>query len=473
MAKSAGGDMATGKKIAKAVKVALTAGRIAALACPKDKSRTYLWCAEVKGLGVLATVNGAKSFIFQAKVNTKSMRLTIGDVSIWGIAAAQAEARRLQTVIDQGNDPRQVKAEQIAVKEADVAALKQKQLSETVTVAEAWKAYVTDRSTAFEKGKKVWGDRYKIDHDKFASPGGVKRTRGRRPGEPETTRPGVLFRFMKMRLADLDAKAVKAWLAKEVALAPTDTAKAFRALRAFIGWCAKHEAYSAAVHADACQADEVKKQVPTPNTKPNDSLRKAQIKPWFEAVRKIGNPVISAYLQVLLLTGARRNELATLSWDNVDFKWKSLTIRDKITKATKSTKAERTIPLPPYMESLIASLPRRNKFVFSSPTSASGNLEEPRIAHNQALASAGLPPLSIHGLRRSFGTLSEWVEVPAGICAQIEGRKPSGVREKHYIQRELDLLHLWHVKIEAWILEQAGIQFVPVQAGLHVVHVVK
>ncbi|MDO8335462.1 MAG: preprotein translocase, partial [Candidatus Saccharibacteria bacterium] len=77
----------------------------------------------------------------------------------------------------------------------------------------------------------------------------------------------------------------------------------------------------------------------------------------------------------------------------------------------------------------------------------------------------------LHGLRRSFGTLSEWVEVPAGIVAQIMGHKPSAIAEKHYIQRELDLLHMWHVKIEAWILEQAGIEFVPGQAGLRVVKI--
>ena len=110
-----------------------------------------------------------------------------------------------------------------------------------------------------------------------------------------------------------------------------------------------------------------------------------------------------------------------------------------------------------------------NAFVFSSPTAASGRLEEPRNQHNKALAAAALPALSLHGLRRSFGTLSEWVEVPAGIVAQIMGHKPSAIAEKHYIQRELDLLHLWHVKIEAWILKEAGIEFVPVQAGLRVV----
>jgi integrase len=202
--------------------------------------------------------------------------------------------------------------------------------------------------------------------------------------------------------------------------------------------------------------------VPIPQTKKNDSLRRAQIRPWFESVQKIGNPVTASYLQCLLLTGARRNEMAALRWQDVDFKWKSLTIRDKV-------EGERTIPLTPYVEHLISTLPRRNEFVFSSPTAASGRLEEPRNPHNKALTAAALPQLSLHGLRRSFSSLSEWVEVPTGIVAQIMGHKPSAIAEKHYIQRELDLLHLWHVKIEAWILEQAGIQFVQEQPGLRVV----
>ena len=449
--------------IVKAVKVRLAAGRIADFQCPKDKTRTYLWCDEVKGLGVIATVAGAKSYIFQAKVKGKSMRLTIGDVGAWSIAKAQAEARRLQTVIDQGNDPRQVKAEQEAEQEAHSAALAQKQVSDSVIVSEAWQAYIADRSASIKNGKPEWGDKHKAHHDYFVQVGGEKRTRGRRPNEPKKTRPGILVPLMTLRLADLDAKTIAAWLDKTTKQAPTTAAQAFRAIRAFLTWCAKHETYRAAVQSGACQSDDVKKRVPAPQTKENDSLRRAQIMPWFEAVQKIGNPVIAAYLQGLLLTGARRNELAGLRWDNVDFQWKSLTIHDK------ATKAERTIPLTPYMEHLIAPLPRRNEFVFSSTTAKSGRLEEPRNQHNKALAAAALPALSLHGLRRSFGTLSEWVEVPAGIVAQIMGHKPSAIAEKHYIQRELDLLHLWHVKIESWILEQAGIQFVPVQAGLQLV----
>lgn len=448
--------------IVKAEKVKLTAGRIADFQCPKGKTRTYLWCGEVKGLGIIATAAGAKAYIFQAKVMGKSMRLTIGDVGVWSIAKAQAESRLLQTVIDSGKDPRQVKAEQVAAKDATATALAQKQLSESVTVADAWQVYVAERSASMKDGKPEWGEKHKGHHAYFVQAGGVKRKRGTRPGESKKTRPGVLVPLMKMRLADVDAKAIATWLDKEAKQAPTTAAQAFRALRAFLTWCAKHEAYSAAVQAGACQSDAVKRKVPTVQTKKNDSLRRAQIKPWFEAVQKIGNPVISAYLQGLLLTGARRNELAALRWADVDFQWKSLTIRDKV-------EGERTIPLTPYLEHLISCLPRRNEYVFSSPTAASGRLEEPRIQHVKALAAAALPALSLHGLRRSFGTLSEWVEVPAGIVAQIMGHKPSAIAEKHYIQRELDLLHLWHVKIEQWILEQAGIEFVPVKAGLRVV----
>lgn len=451
-------------------KVKLTAGRITNFQCEEGKAQTFLWCSDVPGLAVRATPGSTrKRYIFESKVNKQTMRITIGEVSAWSIIAAQAEARRLQVMIDNGDDPRKVKADKVSEQEAtqlakktDAAAQISQAARESVTVAEAWHAYIADRSASIKDGKPEWGEKHKAHHTYFIKDGGKLRTRGRRPNESETTRPGILVQLMSMRLADLDANTIAAWLEKETIQAPTTAAQAFRALRAFLTWCSKQNPYCDAAHADACQSDKVKRKVPSPQTKKNDSLRRAQIRPWFESVQRIGNPIIAAYLQGLLLTGARRNELATLRWADVDFKWKSLTIRDKV-------EGERTIPLTPYFENLIATLPRRNEYVFSSTTAASGRLQEPRIPHNKALANAALPALSLHGLRRSFGTLSEWVEVPAGIVAQIMGHKPSAIAEKHYIQRELDLLHLWHVKIESWILEQAGIELVPVQAGLRAV----
>lgn len=188
-------------------------------------------------------------------------------------------------------------------------------------------------------------------------------------------------------------------------------------------------------------------------------------------------PVQAAYLQALLLTGARREELAGLKWAEVDFQWKSLSIADKVDETG------RIIPLTPYVAALLAVLKRRNEtppakfriltgkkvendlmkwkpspWVFSSPTAASGRIQEPRAAHTRALAAGGLPHFSIHGLRRSFGTLSERTEAPVGVVAQIMGHKPSAIAEKHYRRRPLDLLRMWHSKIEGWILEQADIE---------------
>jgi integrase len=73
---------------------------------------------------------------------------------------------------------------------------------------------------------------------------------------------------------------------------------------------------------------------------------------------------------------------------------------------------------------------------------------------------AGIEGLTLHGLRRSFKSLTEWLEIPAGVTAQIMGHKPSATAEKHYTVRPLDLLRLHHERIEAWILEQAGVPYV-------------
>jgi integrase len=142
--------------------------------------------------------------------------------------------------------------------------------------------------------------------------------------------------------------------------------------------------------------------------------------------------------------------MATLKWADVDTQWHTALIRDKV-------EGNRKIPLTPYVELLLNNLKRTSKYVFHSPTAKSGYITEPRIAHKQAVDEAGLPNLTIQGLRRSFGTMAEWTECPAGISAQIMGHKPTAIAEKHYRKRSIDLLRQWHIKIEKFMLDEAGI----------------
>ena len=425
----------------------LTLERINNFTCPPEKIQAFLWDSVSPRLAVRATAR-SKSFVFESKLNGRTIRLTIGDVDDWPLSSvwsgkgearqeiqrgAREEASRLAGLVDQGIDPRTDKAERIAAS----VAKREEAKRQDATMGEAWQVYLEAR-------RAHWGERYYRDHVNFARPGGEKKARG----EGLTT-PGPLAPLLPLRLTEITPERVRDWLAGEAAARATQARQAFGALKTFLAWCGDRPEYRGLAAADAATPRTARQELPKKAAK-DDCLQREQLAPWFAAVCQLSNPVIAAYLQCLLLTGARREELGTLQWENVDFRWESLTIRDKVD-------GERIIPLTPYVAALLAALPRRNQWVFSSPAAADGRLVEPRIAHNRALTAAGLPDLSLHGLRRSFGTLSEWVELPAGVVAQIMGHKPSATAEKHYRRRPLDLLRQWHKKLEAWILTEAGL----------------
>lgn len=444
----------------KDVKKNFTADVIATYQCKAGKSQTIYWDAKTTGLGLRVTSSGAKSYIFETSLNNKTLRITIGDVRTYSIKAAQVEATNLKAMTDKGIDPRQVRAEQISKDEAKRLAKKvaesEKQLKdrrESLTLGLVWPLYIKAR-------RKKWSEWSIRDHENIARIGGEKKLRGK-----GVTEDAPLASLLNVKLSDLTGIRISQWLAKEAETRPTRAALAFRLLSAFINWCESQDEYAGLVPSGACKAQQVRDELPSSNAKEGDCLQREQLGLWFKSVNKLSNRVQSIYLQSLLLTGARRRELAELKWVDVDFQWLSMTIRDKV-------EGERTIPLTPYVAHLISSLPRRNEWVFSSPTSANGHIEEPRQAHKRALVEAGLPDLTIHGLRRSFGSLAEWTETPAGIVAQIMGQKPSAIAEKHYRRRPLDLLRMWHIKIEEWTLEQAEIKLSPAKSNLKIVNLI-
>jgi len=440
--------MARVKVIQKAAKVKLTAGRIAAFHCPKDKDQVFLWCSDPAGLAIRATINGAKSYIYQVKIRGKSVRITIGDIKTWSIEGAKTEARRLQVLIDGGFDPRQVKAEKEAAREAHTTSLKSQQVRESITLIMAWSEYVEER-------KPHWSKSHYRDHVVSMHPGGATRKRS-----DKKTIPGTLASLANIRLVNITPEKIEEWAKVESKKRRTRARLSLGLLKAFLNWCARHPTYKLVVTANAVQSSTAKEKLGKANVK-TDNLQREQLPAWFESVKQIPSPVISAYLQALLLTGARREELASLRWEGIDFQWNSITIKDKV-------EGQRIIPLTPYVAHLLSALPRRSEWVFSSPTAATGRLTEPRTAHGKACSVVGIY-MTLHGLRRSFGTLSEWVECPVGIVAQIMGHKPSATVEKHYKVRPLDLLRKWHTKIETWMLNEAGIKFVPTKDSIRLV----
>lgn len=125
-------------------RIRLTPERITKAACPAGKKQVFLFDSEVPRLAIRVT-SGSKSFIFESKLNRVTIRSTIGGVANWTVEAARAEARRLQTLIDQGIDPRELERDQkeakAAAKAAKVAAEQETERRKRFTLKALCEAY--------------------------------------------------------------------------------------------------------------------------------------------------------------------------------------------------------------------------------------------------------------------------------------------------------------------------------------------
>lgn len=437
------------------VKVSFSRARVDGFKCPAEKPQAFLWDKDQPGLGLRATPAGKPAYVFQGRYADQTVRITIGSPKNWSIPEAQAKARALQREIDEGRDPRGVKAEALAADKA----LKAEEAAASLLVGTAWARYAAEGRPA---RKEAWKPRYVADMKAAVAPGGEARKRGK-----GKTLPGHLWPLMGERLADVDADLIRDWYTKEAKRSPRQAARCAAMFSGFLRWCSLQRDYRELVNARAASADALRDLLPAKKRR-TDALEVGQLEAWFAGVAKLASPVARAYLPVLLMTGARREELAGLRWEDVDFRWKKLKVADKVGDF-------RIVPMTSYVEHLLMALPKgklpngtASPYVFHG-AGKSGHIAEPRAPHQQVLDDAGIPHVSIHGLRRSFALLGEAAGAPAGAVAQVMGHRPSAVHES-YKPRSVDALRPFIERVEAFILESAGIKFeAPARKGLRLV----
>lgn len=119
----------------------------------------------------------------------------------------------------------------------------------------------------------------------------------------------------------------------------------------------------------------------------------------MEAIHAEPNPYIKAAFLLFLLTGARRSEVLTLRWEDIDFETAEWRISD-----TKSGRSH-VIPLSQSALKIIRALPR----IVGNPFVIVGNkknsyLKNPTKAWYRIRKRAGLEDVRIHDLRRTVGS---------------------------------------------------------------------
>jgi integrase len=145
-------------------------------------------------------------------------------------------------------------------------------------------------------------------------------------------------------------------------------------------------------------------------------LGDGEIRIVWQAADKLGGSY-GALAKLLLLTGARRNEIARLTWDEIK--------ADEIVLPPERNKTAEWlhIPLTPLMRSIIKALPRCGSYVL-------GDGSRPISANMRAKNSLDVQlnePWRYHDLRRTFITGCARIGVPIQVVEKCVAHKLSGV----------------------------------------------
>lgn len=106
------------------------------------------------------------------------------------------------------------------------------------------------------------------------------------------------------------------------------------------------------------------------------------------------NQTMRAIIICALHTGARQQEILSLTWDDIFFDCDYLIIRN-----TKNNKP-RKLPLTKTLKYELLKLPRFSPYVFTSPVSLS-KYKDVKTSFARAVKRAGIPHISFHKLRHS------------------------------------------------------------------------
>lgn len=125
-------------------------------------------------------------------------------------------------------------------------------------------------------------------------------------------------------------------------------------------------------------------------------VNESDLPKWYEAVLQLKNPTIRDYLLLLLFTGARRTETASLKWEDVNMENKTFVLT--ITKNGKPL----PLPMSDYIHGIFLNRLgcKENDFVFPGQGEG-GHLVEPRKQMVKVTEQTGIK-FNVHDMRRTY-----------------------------------------------------------------------
>ncbi len=334
---------------------------------PPETGRIELWDTQTAGLCLRvmprkpAKADGSpgdvpRSWSIRYRLSGAQRRFKLGDFPQMTLKAARAEAGDAFALVRKGIDPQTARE---AAREAE----------KPLTFSEAFESYI---------------ERYQ-----------KRKNRSWRQVE-DMIRLHVQKRFGRKPLADISKKSIGDHLDKIAATRPHSANKVYRFMRKFFGWAQGQGLL--AIHPMEGLTQ------PAPEDPRDRVLSDDEIKSLWPIWEGMGYPFGTLY-KVLLLTAARRNEVARMLWDDIDLDGALWSLSSTQTK----NKRNHEIPLSPQVLAILREIPKQGQHVFStrrdrpiSGFSAAKRDCDTRAAEAARAANAeDIPAWRLHDLRRS------------------------------------------------------------------------
>lgn len=180
-------------------------------------------------------------------------------------------------------------------------------------------------------------------------------------------------------------------------------------------------------------------------------IKSHELKAWYESVSSLNHETFRDYLLLIVFTGLRRQEAATLKWEQVDLIGKTLKIIETINNDT------HTLPLSDFLIKLLTqrNAKRSNEYVFPA-ASQSGYIIEPRKHIAKIINDTGIQ-FTTHDLRRTFITVAESLDIPAYALKRLLNHRMQNDVTAGYIVSDVERLRKPMQLIADYLQEKMGL----------------
>jgi len=363
-------------------KIKLTAKAIAKLAAPDPSGKQKLtWDTELTGFGVLCSgVTSAKSFIVQRELpGRRTRRVTLGPVNVLDLDEARTRAKAVLADMYAGRDPKAGRRGAMTLRQA---------LNRYLEARKDLRPATRRNYSLIERYLRPWIDRplREITADMVEARHRSLQSEIEAGGQysGETT--------ANVTMATLRALWTFA-LEREPGIGPNPVSRLRRQ------W------YPKRVRERIVPAD--------------------KMAAFYSAVTAMANPIQRDYLLMMLFSGLRRSEAASLTWSCINFRERTFCIPGTRTKSGRKL----DLPMTDFVHDLLVArrAPGKEAFVFPSDYGAAGYITQPKTMFERVGKSCGVR-VSSHDLRRTFVTVAESCDIPwAALKALVNHRQGSDV----------------------------------------------